>query len=134
MTSASSEESRRRRHIEERLRVHAFARLRPVALGTALGIVTGAGLSLSTAFLLARAALWPPPDGRVGPLLGLLGHFFPGYAVTWTGAFMGLPYGFALGFGLGALLAGLVNLNHIVYARRKERATARSTAARYPSR
>ena len=122
--------SRRLRALEERLLVYAFARLHPLALGIALGTVTAASLFLATAVLLVRAAIWPPHDENVGPLLGLLSNYFPGYAVSWPGALVGLAYGFVLGFGLGVLVACIVNLNHHLYARRLNRSRARSNADR----
>ncbi len=121
---------RRQRAVEERLLVHSLAHLNPLALGTALGAVLGAGLFLATAVLLARAALLPPPTGEVGPLLGLLSHYFPGYAVTWPGSLLGAVYGFLVGMVLGLAVAGLVNLNSYLYVRRLNRSRARPTAAR----
>ena len=45
----------------------------------------------------------------VGTHLGLLGQYFPGYRVTWPGAFVGLFYGIAVGAVLGWLLAWVYN-------------------------
>jgi len=44
-----------------------------------------------TAWLLIRGSK------DIGPHLNLLGNFFPGYAVTWPGAFIGFGYAFMTG-------------------------------------
>jgi uncharacterized membrane protein YdjX (TVP38/TMEM64 family) len=45
----------------------------------------------------------------VGPRLGLLSVYFPGYSVTWTGAFIGAAYMFFLGYGAGRVVATIYN-------------------------
>ncbi len=37
----------------------------------------------------------------IGPTLSLLGHYFPGYSVTWGGSLLGLGWGFVAGYLLG---------------------------------
>jgi protoporphyrinogen oxidase len=81
----------------------AFARLDPLALGTAIGCVSGAGLLLATAILLLRGG------EHVGRTLSLLNNYLPGFEVTWTGAMLGGLEAGAMGFGLGYLGAGLRN-------------------------
>jgi protoporphyrinogen oxidase len=62
------------------------------------GVLTGAGLWLATVYLLLK-------DGEeVGAHLGLLAAIFPGYAVTWSGAWVGFFWGFVL----GALSSGVI--------------------------
>ena len=96
--------------------VQAFARLRPVPLGISLGLMGGLIVFGATAILLIKAMIgWT--EGPVGPHLALLRHYFPGYSVTWIGAFVGLFYGFACGFASGSISALLVNSNHFVYMR-----------------
>jgi len=73
-------------------------------------------LCVATVVLLIKA-LFDSPGTPVGPELALLGHFFPGYAVTWPGALVGAVYGFVSGFVFGVLVAALINLNHLVYMR-----------------
>lgn len=73
------------------------------ALGVAVGTVSGLGVLLLTVDALLRQ---PEP----GLNLGLLGHYFPGYAVSVAGAFAGLAWAFALGFCAGWLLAFVRNL------------------------
>jgi hypothetical protein len=88
----------------------AFARLDPLALGAALGVVLGVGLFLATAVLLLKGG------PRVGVTLSLLSHYFVGFEVTWTGAFIGLVEGAAGGFTLGFLGASLRNWGMAAYA------------------
>jgi hypothetical protein len=74
------------------------------AMGIALGIVAGGLLWLATAILLLKGG-YP-----VGPNLWLLSQFLAGYSVTWPGAFIGLAWGFALGYIAGWSFAALRNL------------------------
>ena len=73
------------------------------AFGVAIGTACGLGLFLLTAADLLRR---PEP----GLNLELLGHYFPGYAVSWAGALVGLAWAFATGFCVGWLLAFIRNL------------------------
>ena len=61
----------------------------------------------------------------VGPNLGLLVNYFPGYAVTATGAFVGLfhglLYGSVLGFGFAAVRNGLIFVYMATIRARAER-------------
>lgn len=83
-----------------------FARFDAVALGAAVGATAGLGLFLATVFLLLRHG--GEPEGAW--TLSLLGIYLSGYAVTWTGALLGLVEGAGLGFLLGAGMAGSINL------------------------
>ena len=83
--------------------VLAFARLHKRGLGIALGTATGLGLWLVTLILVVKGG-YP-----VGPTLGLLSQYFPGYAVTFAGAFVGLFWGFVAGCFLGFSFALLHN-------------------------
>lgn len=73
----------------------AFAPLHRLALGVATGVVMGGAIFLSTFCLLLKGG-YP-----VGPNLSLLGQFMYGYTVTFSGAFVGLAWGFGVGFFLG---------------------------------
>jgi hypothetical protein len=86
-----------------------FAPLHRTAMGVALGVVLG-GL----VFLLTQLAL---PRGHSTMNPGLLAQFFPGYGVTTSGAFVGLLWGFGVGFILGWGFAWLRNLSVRVYLR-----------------
>jgi hypothetical protein len=73
--------------------LRAFAPLHRAAMGIAWGTVGGGLLALASLVLVLR---------RKDILsLGLLGQFFPGYSVSWRGVFIGLLWGFGMGFALG---------------------------------
>lgn len=88
----------------------AFARLDPVALGTASGVVLGAAVFLATAALLLKGG------PVVGPTLSLLSNYFIGFEVTWFGALIGLIEAAIAGFALGYLGALLRNWGMAAYA------------------
>lgn len=88
----------------EKLMEQAFARFDPVALGVALGSVAALLLFASTMALLLVGGT------PVGPTLSLLGQYLAGYQVSWAGALIGLVEAGVLGFGLGWLMAKLINL------------------------
>lgn len=90
----------------------AFARLDFAALAVAGGTLCALVLFLATAWLLVRGA---PPGALVGPHLGLLAHFLPGYSVTWPGSIVGILYGFVIGFCSGAAIGLFWNITHHVY-------------------
>jgi hypothetical protein len=73
------------------------------AFGVAVGTVCGLGVFLLTAADLVRQ---PKP----GLNLVLLGQYFPGYAVSWAGALVGLAWAFAAGFCAGWFMASVRNL------------------------
>jgi hypothetical protein len=66
-------------------------------------MVCGFGLFGATAWLLLRGGT------DVGKTLGLLSNYFPGYTVTWGGAFVGLVYGIVAGAVLGFGTAWIYN-------------------------
>ena len=72
-----------------------FPRVDGVAFGAATGLVAGALLCLATLVLVWKGG------PVVGPTLGLLAQFLPGYTVTAVGSLIGLGYG-----ALGGFLAG----------------------------
>ena len=80
-----------------------FVKLDRVALGLSVGAVGGLVLFLGTLFVVLGAG----PLAR--PLLALLGQYFPGYEVTWSGTGLGLAYGFVTGFAGGWSFAFLRN-------------------------
>jgi protoporphyrinogen oxidase len=94
--------------VEEEL-ARVFLRVDRVALGLSLGVLGGLGLFAATlALVLAGGPV-------VGPTLGLLGQYFPGYSVTWLGSLLGLFYGFLSGFVGGWVFAGLRNMVIFLY-------------------
>ena len=76
-------------------------RLNAKALGLALGILWGLGVFLATAWIVFV--------GSPGDTLAKLGVFYIGYEVSWTGAAIGLAYGFVDGLIGGVLLAWIYN-------------------------
>jgi len=78
----------------ERPLLRAFAPLHKTALGMACGVVLG-GLVFAVTAVSVIQGQYPSPN------LGLLGQFFWGYRISWRGAFIGLLWGWALGFVLG---------------------------------
>jgi len=88
---------------EERLIEAAIARMRAGIMAIVFAMVGGMGLFLATAWLLVRGG-W-----NVGQTLGLLGHYFPGYTVTWAGSLVGLAYGAVVGAIVGGSVAWIYN-------------------------
>jgi protoporphyrinogen oxidase len=81
----------------------AFPKLDRRAFGLLLGVTVGALLFLATLILVLKGG------DVVGPNLGLLNQFFPGYSVTTLGSVVGLAYGFIVAFIGGWLFAFLRN-------------------------
>lgn len=80
-----------------------IARLRAGLLALVFGMTCGVSLWIATAWLVIRGGQ------SVGPHLGLLRFYFPGYSVTWAGAFVGLGYGMVVGGLVGFTLAWIYN-------------------------
>ena len=76
-------------------------RLNARAWGIAVGLLFGSVLFLGTIVLVMRGG------PHVGPHLGMLWVFLPGYRVTFGGAFIGFAYAFVIGYAVGRLI-GLV--------------------------
>jgi hypothetical protein len=95
----------------DQLIIKAFAKLDKLALGIAIGTVTGLIIFAATAFLIIKGG------NTVGQNLSLLNQYFIGYSVTWVGSIIGLLYGFLSGFILGWTAAFLRNLSLTIYIR-----------------
>jgi hypothetical protein len=95
--------------ISDEVLVQIFARIDQVALGLALGVVSGAGLFLATVSLLIKGG------ERVGPTLQLINNYVPGYSVTWSGALIGAAGGLVLGFIIGWAVAFVRNVMMMGY-------------------
>lgn len=78
-------------------------RLHEQGWGIALGSVLGVGLFVATNILVLRGG------EEVGPHLGLLSAYFPGYSVTVLGSFVGFVYAFVLGYAGGRLVVTIYN-------------------------
>ena len=88
---------------EDRALRYALARANEQGWGIAIGLVAGLGLWLATAVQVVKGG--PNP----GPHLHLLSIYFPGYQVTWVGAFVGFVYAFVVGYGMGRTTATIYN-------------------------
>jgi protoporphyrinogen oxidase len=87
----------------DRVILKAFARLDRWSFAGAVGIVTGMCAFLATVILLIKGG------AVIGPRLALLGNYFLGYTVSWSGAFVGLFYGAVYGFIAGWMFAYIRN-------------------------
>jgi len=95
---------------EEELIEIVFAKLDPVALGVAIGTVSGLLIFIATVMLVIKGG------AVVGPTLSLLGNFLFGFQVTWGGALVGLLEGGIGGFAIGYLCASFRNWGMKAYA------------------
>jgi hypothetical protein len=91
--------------------VREVIRLSRNVLGLTLGFLCAAGLFLATNILVLKGG------PNVGAHLQLLSQFFPGYRVTFVGSFLGLIYGFAVGYVSGWIIAAVYN--RVVYLRHR---------------
>ena len=82
---------------------HVFRKLDSWAFGLSIGIACSLLLFLPTLILVLKGG------DIVGPRLQLLSQYFPGYAVTLAGSFLGLGYGFLTGLVMGWGFAFLRN-------------------------
>lgn len=88
---------------EEILIRAAVARLRAGILALVCGLLAGTGLFVATVWLVLRGG------ETVGPHLGLLRYYMPGYSVTWPGALLGFFYGVLFGAVVGGLTGWIYN-------------------------
>ncbi len=80
-----------------------LARLNARAWGIATGLLFGGGLFIATNVLVLKGG------NPVGPHLGLLSIYFPGYRVTFLGSFVGFVYAFVLGYAVGRVIGEVYN-------------------------
>jgi hypothetical protein len=90
--------------VDEQALLREVIRVSRNVLGLTLGILFGFGLFLATNILVLKGG------PHVGANLQLLDQFFPGYRVTFGGSFLGLIYGFAVGYVSGWIIATVYNL------------------------
>ena len=93
----------------EKLIVQSLAKLDGTALGIAIGLLFGIAVFLTTNFLIFKGG------DEIGPNLALLGQFFIGYEVSFSGSLIGAIYGLISGFIIGWLIATLRNLALSIY-------------------
>lgn len=83
--------------------VTLLARIVPRAFGIAVGSVGALVLFVATVALVVKGG------EVVGPHLGLIGQYLPGYSVSLPGAVIGAGYAFVLGFAAGWTFARVRN-------------------------
>ncbi len=88
---------------EHQLLEVVIARLRASVMAVVFGLAGGTLLLAATLWLVVRGG------DQVGPHLGLLDVYFPGYSVTWLGSLIGFGYGAVCGAVLGWSIAWLYN-------------------------
>ena len=93
----------------EELIVQSLAKLDGKALGISIGLLFGLIIFLATNFLLYKGG------DVIGPNLALLGQFFIGYEVSFTGSLVGMIYGLIAGFVIGWLIAIVRNVVVTIY-------------------
>lgn len=71
--------------------------------GIAIGLLLGLSLLAATLTLVLKGG------EVVGPHLGLLSVYFPGYSVTAVGSLVGFVYAFVLGYGIGRTVSVIYN-------------------------
>jgi hypothetical protein len=86
----------------------AIARIRTNALAVVCALIGGVGLFAMTVWLLIKGG------PHVGKNLQLLSNYYIGYTVTWEGSVVGLFYGAmsggAIGWAVGTIYNGIVNM------------------------
>ena len=78
-------------------------RLNARAWGVAMGLLLGGGLFIATNILVLKGG------EVVGPHLGLLGVYLPGYRVSFLGSLVGFVYAFVIGYLFGRLIGTVYN-------------------------
>jgi hypothetical protein len=73
------------------------------AWGVAVGLLLGLGLLVATDVLVFK------DRQPVGPHLGLLSVYLPGYSVTYVGSLIGFVYMFVIGYGIGRSVVAIYN-------------------------
>ena|SRR5215510_14029567 len=81
----------------------AVARIQTGVLALTSALIGGIGLFVITAWLVIKGG------PRVGEHLRLLGQYFVGYSVTWTGSVVGLFYGALVGGLVGWTIGAIYN-------------------------
>ncbi len=93
-----------RAHDETFEMTRAVARMHAGVLALVGGVLGGGGLFAMTAWLLIKGG------PNVGAHLRLLGQYYYGYSVTWTGSLIGLLYGAITGAVVGWLVGVVYNV------------------------
>jgi hypothetical protein len=97
---------------EEQIIKRAVLSLNGNILGIVLGIISALGIFCATNWLVAKGG------AVVGPHLSLLGQFFIGYSVTFSGSLIGVLYCFIIGYLSGRLIGWIYN--SIIFIRKSK--------------
>ena len=81
----------------------AMLQLNGRAWGIAVGLLLGLGLFVATNVLVLKGG------AEVGPHLGLLKVYLPGYSVSFIGSVVGFVYLFVIGYALGRVIGVAYN-------------------------
>ena len=85
-------------------------RLNAKVMGLILGLLMGLAIFIATNWLVIKGGhVTESGEYVVGPHLQLLGQYFIGYSVSFTGSIIGFAYGFAIGTLGGALIGWIYN-------------------------
>lgn len=108
-TSTSDKQGEFERLVEEQL-----VRVNATFFAIVVGVTAGLGLFLATNWLVFRAGGGTGADHGnyhmvVGPHLGLLSQYFPGYSVSFAGSLIGFAYAFVCAAALAYFGARLYN-------------------------
>jgi len=88
---------------EQRAVRKRIMRIQEQGWGIAFGAISGLALFAATNILVLRGG------PVVGPRLGLLALYFPGYRVTFLGSLIGFVYAFVGGYAVGRGIATIYN-------------------------
>jgi len=86
-----------------------IARMRASVMAVVFGLFAGGALFAATLWLVLQGGHMEGREHVVGPHLGLLENFYPGYEVTMGGAFIGFAYAGATGAVIAYVLAWIYN-------------------------
>lgn len=78
--------------------IHALVKFNAFWLGAIFAVLASVGLFIATVVLSITGG------ESIGPMLGQLHYFFPGYSVSFGGAFIGALWAAAFGFVIGEVL------------------------------
>jgi hypothetical protein len=81
----------------------ALLKINARAWGIAFGLLFAVGIFAATNVLVLKGG------EVVGPHLGLLSVYLPGYRVTFLGSLIGFVYFFVFGYGFGRILGSVYN-------------------------
>ena len=88
---------------DRRLILTRLVRLNAKIQGVVVGLIAGIGLFVATNWLVLKGGK------AVGRHLSLLGQFFIGYSVTFSGSLLGFAYAFVCGYIIGYSVARIYN-------------------------